>query len=121
MEPKKCLVIENGVIVNIVVATEDYANEQGWQIALDPLARIGCSLIDGKWVHPDDPTPAQLLEQNSNFARLERDRRLRISDWTQVPDAPVDQAAWAAYRQALRDIPSQAGFPWDIQWPTQPE
>jgi len=53
--------------------------------------------------------------------RKERDRLLADSDWTQVPDAPVDQAAWATYRQALRDVPEQAGFPSDINWPTTPE
>ena len=54
-------------------------------------------------------------------ARATRDRLLRDSDWTQVPDAPVDQQAWAEYRQALRDVPQQAGFPTDIDWPTKPE
>ena len=53
--------------------------------------------------------------------RKERDRLLADSDWTQVPDAPLDQAAWATYRQALRDVPEQAGFPSDINWPTTPE
>lgn len=53
--------------------------------------------------------------------RTERDAKLSSSDWTQVADAPVDQAAWATYRQALRDIPSQAGFPNEITWPTEPE
>jgi len=38
-----------------------------------------------------------------------------------VEDSPVDHAAWAAYRQQLRDITAQAGFPWTVQWPTQPE
>lgn len=57
------------------------------------------------------------LEQE---ARAERDRLLAASDWTQVADAPVDQAAWAAYRQALRDIPQQPGFPATVTWPTKP-
>lgn len=52
--------------------------------------------------------------------RQQRDYLLSRSDWTQVADAPVDKAAWATYRQALRDVPSQAGFPWTINWPTQP-
>jgi len=54
-------------------------------------------------------------------ARRERDRLLAGSDWTQTADAPVDQVAWQDYRQALRDIPQQAGFPTDITWPTKPE
>jgi hypothetical protein len=52
--------------------------------------------------------------------RAERNAKLSASDWTQVADAPVDQAAWAAYRQALRDITAQAGFPWTIDWPVAP-
>jgi hypothetical protein len=52
--------------------------------------------------------------------REDRTRRLAECDWTQLPDAPVDAAEWAAYRQALRDISDQAGFPWDVQWPVAP-
>lgn len=52
--------------------------------------------------------------------RKERDAKLTESDWTQVADAPVDQTAWATYRQALRDIPEQAGFPNTINWPDKP-
>ena len=53
--------------------------------------------------------------------RAARDRALANSDWTQVADAPVDSAVWSVYRQSLRDVPSQAGFPWEVTWPTQPE
>ena len=53
--------------------------------------------------------------------RKERDAKLTASDWTQVADAPVDQAAWATYRQALRDIPEQSGFPNEVNWPTEPQ
>lgn len=52
--------------------------------------------------------------------RQQRNDKLKDSDWTQVADAPVDQAAWAAYRQALRDITAQAGFPWTVTWPDAP-
>ena len=52
--------------------------------------------------------------------RKERDAKLAATDWTQVADAPVDQAAWATYRQLLRDIPEQAGFPNTIDWPVAP-
>ena len=52
--------------------------------------------------------------------RAARDRALSASDWTQVADAPVDQQAWATYRQALRDLPSQVGFP-DVELPLTPD
>ena len=64
----------------------------------------------------DDMENARL----ARYARGERDKRLQSSDWTQVPDAPVDQAAWQVYRQALRDITEQEGFPLDITWPVPP-
>lgn len=59
-------------------------------------------------------------EQLATEARAKRNALLAASDWTQVADSPVDQAAWAVYRQALRDITSQSGFPLEITWPAQP-
>ena len=52
--------------------------------------------------------------------RVERDRLLAACDWTQVADAPVDAAAWAAYRQALRDIPQDFASADDVVWPEAP-
>lgn len=49
-----------------------------------------------------------------------RNKLLSSSDWTQVSDAPVDRDAWAAYRQALRDITKQQGFPNEVVWPEPP-
>ncbi len=50
-----------------------------------------------------------------------RKRMLLNSDWTQLPDVPIaTRDAWATYRQALRDITEQPGFPLDIVWPTPP-
>lgn len=52
--------------------------------------------------------------------RTERNRLISGCDWTQLPDAPVDAANWKLYRQALRDIPEQQGFPWNVNWPLAP-
>lgn len=52
---------------------------------------------------------------------LEKRQALLVgSDWTQLPDVNVDKEAWAAYRQHLRDVPAQAGFPITIDWGTPP-
>lgn len=59
-------------------------------------------------------------EELAAEARLQRDELLKGSDWTQLPDAPVNHQAWSDYRQALRDIPEQSGFPTDINWPEKP-
>lgn len=52
--------------------------------------------------------------------RQQRDLLLQKSDWTQVSDAPVNQGAWATYRQALRDLPSNTSDPANPVWPVQP-
>lgn len=55
-------------------------------------------------------------------AKATRNDLLAGSDWTQLPDVPLDtKAAWAEYRQALRDITEQPGYPFDIVWPTPPQ
>ena len=62
----------------------------------------------------DETIPDEHLTERM---RLHRDRLLKESDWTQVADAPVDQQAWATYRQTLRDFPAtwtpgpEADFP----------
>ena len=83
-------------------------------------------LENGKWrlAYTIRPMTQQEVDAATNSkaaqVRLERNRLLTETDWTQVADAPVDQQAWAGYRQALRDITAQTGFPFDIEWPVAP-
>ena len=54
----------------------------------------------------------------------QRSNLLQQSDWTQIPNNPltqVQQEVWAVYRQQLRDITSQSGYPFNIVWPTPPQ
>lgn len=88
--------------------------------------RDGVEQIDGKWYTKysvadmdAEAIAAKDAEQAANMRRTRNDK-LKDSDWTQVLDAPVNQTAWAAYRQALRDITTQAGFPWTVDWPVAP-
>lgn len=77
--------------------------EQGWVFA------------DGVFSPPQDNTDAALT------ARQGRNIKLQETDWTQLPDVPeATQNAYTAYRQALRDVPAQEGFPNDIVWPVAP-
>lgn len=69
---------------------------------------------------PPEPEPELTIEQLAAKAREKRNDLLAASDWTQVIDAPVDQTAWAVYRQALRDITAQDFFPYTINWPVAP-
>lgn len=64
------------------------------------------------------PIPEAEMSQK---VRKDRNQRLAESDWTQLADAPADKTAWATYRQGLRNISAQAGFPWQVTWPVQPE
>ena len=69
------------------------------------------------------PAPEPTQEEKEQTGRNERNLRLTFTDWTQLPDAPLtaeQKAAYAVYRQALRDVPEQAGFPEAIEWPEEP-
>lgn len=51
-----------------------------------------------------------------------RNKLLQDSDWTQIADVNLtNKADWATYRQALRDVPAQEGFPLNVTWPAKPE
>jgi hypothetical protein len=69
---------------------------------------------------PDEDLLAERLESAALDLRQRRDALLYATDWTQVPDAPVDRAAWAAYRQALRDLPGNTVDPLNPVWPEEP-
>lgn len=71
-----------------------------------------------------EETPGDISERAWSALRDERDRRLAACDWTQLPDSPLNEttrASWAAYRQALRDVPQDHGDPAAITWPEPPE
>jgi hypothetical protein len=76
----------------------------------------GQVLVDGQLV-----TPAKTDAVLADEARRTRDRGLTASDWRAVPDYPnADYQEWMTYRQELRDITEQAGFPSSIYWPIEP-
>lgn len=58
--------------------------------------------------------------EQAKSVRTSRNDKLKECDWTQIADSTADKTAWATYRQALRDITAQAGFPWTITWPDAP-
>lgn len=104
----------------------------------------GVEQIEGKWytkhilgpvftdTTAEDGTVTTAAEQEAAYkatkdaeqaksVRATRGEKLKDCDWTQVADAPVDKEVWAVYRQALRDVTGQEGFPWTITWPEQPQ
>jgi hypothetical protein len=67
-----------------------------------------------QWVDPRTP------ETEWPLVRQKRNALLTKSDWTQLPDVPIDtKEAWATYRQALRDVTDQPD-PFNIVWPVAP-
>lgn len=71
-----------------------------------------------------EPTPEEIKERLAAQIRSQRNALLDDTDWTQLLDAPIDEASREevrVYRQALRDIPEQEGFPEEVVWPDVPE
>ena len=128
--------------------TEASINERGADIVYEgPQAtggtvyqysqRDGVEQLDGKWyskyilgpVFTDGETTAAEQEaeykarkdaEQAKSIRQTRNNKLAETDWRYRRDQTTTPE-WDAYCQALRDVPTQAGFPWTIVWPTQPE
>ena len=96
----------------------------------------GVELINGKWftkyilgpVFTDGETTAAEQEaayklakdtEKATLIRQQRDDKLSATDWRFRSDMTPSQE-WKDYCQALRDVPSQSGFPWEVIWPTNP-
>jgi len=76
--------------------------------------------VYGTWQQTD--VLDRINEAKAKGIREQRDTLLDESDFAVLPDAPVaDVEPWKTYRQALRDVPQQPGFPNDIDWPEKPE
>jgi len=89
------------------------------RVELDPV------LVDGVWTQVytvEDMLPEEAEERHKEWAdkmRGLRDQLLATTDWMALSDNTMTPE-WASYRQALRDITSQGGFPYTIEWPIKP-
>jgi len=78
-------------------------------------------VVNGQVVgRPQAEIDQEELDEAWGNLRVMRAAKLAACDWTQVADAPVDKAAWASYRQALRDLPQHTEDPANPVWPTPP-
>jgi len=125
MEPKKYFIVENGVVTNIVIATPEYAAEQGWIEHPEntvEIPAIGMLYQDGKFLKPP-----RNIEAEWKFVRSKRDALLIESDaLASTPDrwallTSEKQQEWLDYRQELRDLPQNFEDPQEVVWPTKPE
>lgn len=113
-------VIENGKVVNLVIADASFAAQQGW-VAIEDHIDITW-LFDGQ----NFTAPPRDIESEAAKVRAKRDALLLESDTEVMPDRWMvmeeeEKLAWATYREALRDVPQQAGFPNEIEWPVAPD
>jgi len=86
-------------------------------IKIKPLATNNYSIWDidtEQWLPDTDILKSQII--------VKRNQLLIASDWTQLPDVPqITKDKWATYRQELRDITGQPGYPLNVVWPQQPQ
>ena len=91
--------------------------------------RDGAEQIDGQWFTKysvadlDDEAKAAKDVEQAKSVRQSRDEKLKETDWMVIRAAETSvalAAEWATYRQALRDISAQTGFPWEVTWPVAP-
>lgn len=110
-------------LVRIIENSPPIYNNQTQNIFQDSAPK----LIDNVWVlgwiikQLNTEEQTEKTTAQTKVVRASRDEKLKECDWTQIADSTADKAAWATYRRALRDLPSQEGFPWVITWPVQPE
>jgi hypothetical protein len=102
------------LVINERIDTISYQPQDGWEQVSDDVF-AGFVKNGGAWV-----PPPQSDEEVSAIVRSRRDLLIEQTDWRALPDVP-GRDAWLSYRQALRDIPQQAGFPRNVVWPTKPE
>ena len=121
----------NGVFVCTTTADQDPLNNTNWLIPAGCVETEPPKITDSqiaKWggtewvvenipVVEPDPEPNPVTPEVS--ARAERDDKLAVCDWMANSDVTMSPN-WVTYRQALRDVPAQAGFPNTITWPTKP-
>jgi hypothetical protein len=97
--------VSDGAYIPMDPANVDYVAYLVWAAA-------------GNEPEPNVPTD----EEVAASVRANRDARLTECDWSQLADVPnALRESWATYRQALRDIPQQPGFPHRVEWPASPD
>lgn len=116
--PSDALFVEFGVLPVKEVPAPSIDHTKNLKLGT-PIYNDGWEQV---WVVEDASAQeiAERISSQSASVRSERNRLLDASDWTQLADSTADKAVWAAYRQQLRDIPSQAGFPFSVTWPVKP-
>lgn len=119
-----CILDDNGICVNRIVAQEqdEAFLGDGQTYAPNHDGQVGWTWDGSAWIEPDERnTLAQ--EDMEAVVRAQRNTLLLRSDWVVIAayeKGDIIAQEWQDYRQALRDIPTQEGFPYSVTWPTEP-
>jgi hypothetical protein len=106
---------QNYIQGNYLRETYYIENSEPIKISNRPESWYDFDYDNKQWVENEEVAKERCLEK--------RKQLLLDSDWTQLPNGPFtseQQTAWATYRQALRDITEQAGYPLNVTWPQKP-
>lgn len=105
----------------LLASYDVYPFENGTKPDYDPLTQnleSSFEEVDGVW-HKTYTAVNKSQEEAESNIRSRREILLSKTDWMALSDVTLTPE-WAAYRQALRDISSQPGFPYSVTWPTEP-
>jgi hypothetical protein len=118
---RKCIIDQQtNQCVNIIVLEDGLPFNSGNNhiLASRHDGEIGWVLTDNEWVYEQPPEP----DYYANAIKI-RNKYLQLTDKYVLPDFPLSdelKTAIVSYRQQLRDLPNQSGFPNNIVWPEQP-
>jgi hypothetical protein len=120
-EPNRLEFYPNSIIIDTNLIVEDFDLYE----VLDgksPTLIEGWETIKANRLAEHEAEKARVEAEGAVISiRMQRDAKLAESDWTQMPDYTSEiKESWAIYRQALRDITTQDGFPNEVTWPTKP-
>lgn len=129
-------IIKNNIVTNLVEGDETNAEQiQSFTSGIvtfisedqSPIVSIGCSYVDGQFipieVEPEiieitDEQVAEQVRSKRDFLLSQSDIKMLADNWNSMSDELKEK--WSLYRQELRDIPLQEGFPHEVVWPIEP-
>jgi hypothetical protein len=123
-------VFENNTYIQLDGYVEDdkfflnsyYKNNEFKQLAVRPSQYHIWNLETEQWQEPGNYQQL-LFNEAASKVKQERQRLLTATDWTDTVSASTrleNYNAWQFYRQQLRDITTQEGYPFNVEWPAQP-
>jgi hypothetical protein len=123
-----CILDQSNICVRVIVADSENPAflSEGERYAPDHTGAVGAawSDVEARWEFKNPSPDVAPLDVMSASVRSHRDSLLQQTDWTVIKSYERGEnipAVWELYRQALRDITAQAGFPYSVEWPTKPE